>query len=95
MINEFVTENGTVLYWEVNYDKGGTNAYSGKTIERGFYLSVKRDRNRFRAFEDLTQEYGAVRRFVHPVGRYSDKQHGIAMEVAYSLLPEIANRYNL
>ena len=49
-MNEFTTENGTKLFWEIRYDLGGYNYFSDRETPRGYYLSIKRNKNEFMAF---------------------------------------------
>ena len=95
-MNEFTTENGTKLFWEIRYDIGGYNHFNGRNIARGYYLSIKRNRNEFMAFSGLENPTGAVRMLVVEVGRKSAKQEQKANElITDEYLQSIANRYGL
>lgn len=93
--NKHVTEKGTILYWEVVYDKGGMNFFTSHVVERGFYLIVKRSKHEISMFSDLSSKSGAISFFLHSVGRYSEKQRNIAMDMALPVLNEIIEHYNL
>lgn len=96
MFNEFTTEKGTKLYWEVTYSKGGYNHFTSNFEKRGYSLSVRRKKNVFTAFSGLSDESGAVSLFLHEVGRKSTKQLDIALDmVTEELLNDIATRYGI
>lgn len=95
-MNEFTTENGTKLFWEIRYDLGGYNYFSDRETPRGYYLSIKRNKNEFMAFSGLENPTGAVRMLVVEVGRKSAKQEQKANElITDEYLQSIANRYGL
>lgn len=95
-MNEFTTEKGTKLFWEINYDLGGMNYFTGKLEPRGYELSIKRSRNTTRAFSGLNEESGAVRMFLHEVTRKSKKGLKTATEKADDkLIQSIADRYGI
>lgn len=95
-MNEFTTENGTKLFWEIRYDIGGYNHFNGRNIARGYYLSINRKKNTFMAFSGLENESGAVRMLIVEVGRKSVKQAEKANElITDEYLQSIANRYGL
>ena len=95
-MNEFTTENGTKLFWESRYDLGGYNYFSDRETPRGYYLSIKRNKNEFMAFSGLENPTGAVRMLVVEVGRKSAKQEQKANElITDEYLQSIANRYGL
>ena len=95
-MNEFTTENGTKLFWEIRYDLGGYNYFSDRETPRGYYLSIKRNKNEFMAFSGLENPTGAVRMLVVGVGRKSAKQEQKANElITDEYLQSIANRYGL
>ena len=84
------------MFWESRYDLGGYNYFSDRETPRGYYLSIKRNKNEFMAFSGLENPTGAVRMLVVEVGRKSAKQEQKANElITDEYLQSIANRYGL
>lgn len=94
-MEEYVTDNGLTLFWKVNYDKGGTNYFTAKSEPRGFTLIIQRNRNSFKVPSTINDPNGAVRVFLHEVGRYSKKQEAIAKELALVKVSEVVRRFGL
>ena len=93
---EFTTEKGTTLYYDVTYELGGYNHFTGGTTPRAYMLSIKRQRNVFSAFSGLDSSSGAVRMVLLEVGRRSKKQEANAYSmVTDELLQDIANKYGI
>ena len=96
MMNKYTTEKGTDLFWEVTYDLGGYNMFTGEERPRGYSLSVRRNRSEFGAFSDLTSSTGAVSDFLLEVGRKSVKREVEAMEmVTHKHLQSIADMFGI
>lgn len=91
----YTTENGTNLYYRIDYDLGGYNHFTGQNKARGYYLEVRRNAREFGAFEDLTQPTGAARMLLIEVTRKSKKQETNAASMALEKVEEIAQYYNL
>ena len=94
-MNEFKTDNGTILYYRVSYDLGGYNYFTGKVKERGYYLSIQRQRNEFSAFTDLSDNAGAANMLLKTVSRKSKKAQATAESLALVELQKVANIYGL
>ena len=93
---EFTTEKGTTLYYDVTYELGGYNHFTGGDIPRAYMLSIKRQKNEFGAFSGLDASDGAVRMVLLEVGRRSKKQEAKAHDmVTDELLQDIANKYGI
>lgn len=93
---EFTTEKGTKLYYEVSYEIGGYNHFTGGTIPRAYMLMVQRERNSFMAFSGLDSPSGAIRTVLLEVGRRSKKQEANAYNmVTEEFLQGIANQYGV
>ena len=95
-MNEFITEKGTKLFYEVDYSLGGYNYFTGEDIPRGYSLSVNRSKHEMSAFTGLESPTGAISLFLHEVTRQSKK--GLATAEAMATpekLQEIANRYGI
>ena len=93
---EFTTEKGTKLYYEVSYEIGGYNHFTGGTIPRAYMLMVQRARNSFSAFSGLDKPSGAIRTVLLEVGRRSKKQETNANNmVTEEFLQDIANQYDI
>ena len=73
----------THLQVSVFYDKGGVSYFNGQTSPRGFYLSVT-PVTRGNGMISYTMFTG-LKRLIHEVNRYSDKQfrHALAVSEAY------------
>lgn len=77
--------NNTHIEVSVYYDKGGINFYNGNNDRRGFYLSVtpvKKDAG----FVSILLGSG-LKKLILTTGRYSEKQHDIAIEKSKELEP--------
>ena len=94
-MNEFKTANGTILYYHVSYDLGGYNYFTSQAIERGYYLSIQRQRNEFTAFTDLSDKAGAARMLLKTVSRKSKKAQATAEGLALDELQKVSNIYGL
>ena len=94
-MNEFKTANGNILYYRVSYDLGGYNYFTGQAIERGYYLSIQRQRNEFEAFADLSDKAGAARMLLKTVSRKSKKAQATAEGLALDELQKVSNIYGL
>lgn len=93
---EFTTEKGTTLYYDVSYELGGYNHFTGGTTPRAYMLMVQRQRNQFSAFSGLDKPGGAVRMVLLEVGRRSKKQEAKAYSMVTSeLLQDITNKYGI
>ena len=90
-MKEFTTENGTTLYYEVNYQLGGFNYFTGKNDPRCYTLNINKNPQEFAAFSDLNDESGAVRVDLFEVGRQSKKQLAKAQDMALGKLKEFLN----
>lgn len=79
---------------QVYYNKGGANHFSGRTEERGYYLSVspvKRETQGNIVIESYTA-YSGVKMLILPVKRQSDKAYQQAVELAKEKEPELRQR---
>ena len=94
-MNEFKTANGNILYYRVSYDLGGYNYFTSQAIERGYYLSIQRQRNEFTAFADLSDKAGAARMLLKTVSRKSKKAQAEADTMALDELAKVADIYGL
>lgn len=94
-MKEFKTADGTILYYRVSYDLGGYNYFTSQAIERGYYLSIQRQRNEFQAFTDLSDKAGAARMLLKTVSRKSKKAQSEADTMALDKLQKVANIYGL
>lgn len=93
---EFTTKKGTKLYYDISYEIGGYNHFTGGTIPRAYMLMVQRKRNSFTAFSGLDSDSGAVRMALIEVGRKSKKQETNAYNmVTEEFLQDIANKYSI
>ena len=93
---EFTTKKGTKLYYDVTYEIGGYNHFTGGTIPRAYMLMVQRKRNLFSAFSGLDNPSGAIRTVLLEVGRKSKKQETNAYNmVTEEFLQDIANKYSI
>lgn len=93
---EFTTQKGTKLYYDISYEIGGYNHFTGGTIPRAYMLVVQRKRNTFTAFSGLDSDSGAVRMALIEVGRKSKKQETNAYNmVTEEFLQDIANKYGV
>lgn len=90
-MKEFTTKNGTTLYYEVSYDLGGFNYFTGKNDPRCYRLNIQRNPQEFAAFTDLNDESGAVRVVLFEVGRKSKKQLANAEGMALDTLKKVIN----
>ena len=79
--------DATHLQVSVFYDKGGMNYLSGQTSPRGFYLSVTpvTKENRMVSFTMFT----GMKRLLHQVNRYTDKQFNHALEISQTYEDEL------
>ena len=92
-MKEFTTENGTTLYYDVTYDLGGFNYFTGKSDPRCYSLNINRNPQEFAAFSDLNDESGAIRVELFEVGRQSKKQLAKAESMALDKLKECLNNH--
>jgi len=92
-MKEFTTENGTTLYYEVNYQLGGFNYFTSKNDPRCYTLNINRNPQEFAAFSGLNSECGAVRVVLFEVGRKSKKQLAKAQDMALDKLKECLNEH--
>ena len=93
---EFTTEKGTTLYYDVSYELGGYNHFTGDITPRAYMLDIKRQKNQFSAFSGLDKPGGAIRMVLNEVKRKSKKQEAIAYNmVTDELLQDIANKYGI
>ena len=93
---EFTTEKGTTLYYDVSYELGGYNYFTGGIIPRAYMLNLKRQKNQFSAFSGLDKPGGAVRMVLNEVKRKSKKEEANAYSmVTVELLQDIANKYGI
>ena len=79
---------------QVYYNKGGANHFSGRTEERGYYLSVspvKREERDNIVIESFTA-YSGVKMLILPVKRQSDKAYQQAVELAKEKEPALRQR---
>lgn len=94
-MNEFKTANGNILYYRVSYDLGGYNYFTNQVKERGYYLSIQRQRNEFKAFTDLSDKAGAANMLLKTVSRKSKKAQATAESLALDELAKVADIYGL
>lgn len=93
-MKEFTTANGTKLFYEVDYQKGGLNYFTNEFEDRGYILSIERNPQEQSAFSDLNDTCGAIRYFMFEVGRQSKKQAQRANDLALKTLKEtLAKHY--
>ena len=92
-MKEFTTENGTTLYYEVAYQLGGFNYFTGKNDPRCYTLNINRNPQEFAAFTDLNDDRGAVRVVLFEVGRKSKKQLAKAESMALDKLKEVLSEH--
>lgn len=89
------TEAGNKIYNKVYYTLGGYNHFTSKSTPRGYYLSMQRSKNKFKAFKGLEDEAGAIRVLIKEVKRRSNKAADEAIEAADSKVMDIIKEYNL
>ena len=79
--------DATHLEISVYYDKGGTSYFTGQSSPRGFYLSVKpvTKGNGMIRFTMFT----GIKKLLHEVNRYSDKQFRHALELSKNYEDEL------
>ena len=94
-MNEFTTENGTVLYYKVAYELGGYNYFDNSYRERGYYVSIQRQAHEFKAFADLSDESGAVTVLLKEVTRKSKKAESESETLALEELKKVSDIYGL
>ena len=95
-MEEFITQKGTTLFYEVDYELGGYNYFTGEQEPRAYNLYIKRNKNITSAFQGLDNPSGAIRFVLNEVGRKSKKQETIAKSmVTKEFLQDIANKYNI
>ena len=95
-MEQFITQKGTTLFYEVGYDLGGYNHFNGKQEPRAYILHIRRIKNQTSAFQGLDNPSGAIRFVLNEVGRKSKKQETIAKSmVTKEFLQDIANKYNI
>ena len=94
-MNEFITDKGTKIYWEVNYELGGYNQFTSEVNARGYYLSMQRKKREFMMFQDLSKPSGASKILLLEVKRRSKKQLEKANGMAGEKLLEVANYFGL
>lgn len=95
-MEQFITQKGTKLFYEVGYDLGGYNHFTGRYEPRAYNLHIKRMKNQTSAFQGLDNPSGAIRFVLNEVGRKSKKQETIAKSmVTKEFLQDIANKYNI
>ena len=93
---EFTTEKGTTLYYDISYDLGGYNYFTGDADPRAYLLMIQRDKHTFSAFSGLDSPSGAIRMVLLEVKRKSKKQEANAYNmVTDELLQDIANKYGI
>lgn len=93
---EYTTEKGTTLYYDVTYELGGYNHFTGGDTPRAYMLVINRQKNQFSAFSGLDKPGGAIRMVLNEVGRRSKKQEAKAYDmVTDELLQDIANKYGI
>ena len=93
-MEEFITQKGTKLFYEVGYDLGGYNHFNGKQEPRAYILHIRRMKNQTSAFKGLDNPSGAIRFVLNEVGRRSKKQETIAKGmVTKEFLQDIADKY--
>lgn len=92
-MKEFTTENGTTLYYEVDYQLGGFNYFNGKNEPRCYSLNIQRNPQEFAAFTDLNDDCGAVRVVLFEVGRQSKKQRSKAESMALDTLKKVISEH--
>ena len=93
-MEEFITQKGTKLFYEVGYDLGGYNHFNGKQEPRAYILHIRRMKNQTSAFQGLDNPSGAIRFVLNEVGRKSKKQETIAKAmVTKEFLQNIADNY--
>ena len=90
-MKEFTTENGTTLYYEVAYQLGGFNYFTGKNDPRCYILNIQRNPQEFEAFSDLNDDLGAVSLVLFEVGRQSKKQLAKAESMALDSLKKFVS----
>ena len=95
-MEQFITQKGTTLFYEVGYDLGGYNHFNGKQEPRAYNLHIRRMKNITSAFQGLDNPSGAIRFVLNEVGRRSKKEETIAKGmVTKEFLQDIANKYNI
>lgn len=95
-MEQFITQKGTTLFYEVDYELGGYNYFTGEKEPRAYNLYIKRNKNITSAFQGLDNPSGAIRFVLNEVGRKSKKQEAIAKSmVTKEFLQDIANKYNI
>lgn len=93
-MEEFITQKGTKLFYEVGYELGGHNYFTGEHEPRAYILYIKRMKNQTSAFKGLDNPSGAIRLVLNEVGRKSKKQETIAKSmVTKEFLQNIASKY--
>lgn len=92
-MKEFTTENGTTLFYKVDYQLGGYNYFTGTSEPRCYSLSIKRNPQEVAAFSDLNDDLGAVRLILFEVGRQSKKQRSKAENMALDKLKEFLSKH--
>ena len=92
-MKEFTTENGTKLYYEVDYQLGGYNYFTDKNDPRCYIVNIQRNPQKFAAFTDLNDDYGAISLVLFEVGRQSKKQLAKAENMALDKLKDFVSAF--
>lgn len=86
-------KDGTELKINVYYNKGGQNYFTGRTEQRGYYLSVSPVK-RERIGNMITEQYTAfsgTKMLLKAVARQSVKAYDEAVALSEAKLPELIN----
>ena len=86
----WTTAKGIKLWWKMTYTKG-----NGRSIPRCYLLAVQRNVQIVEAGTDLTQPAGRALWALDKVGRRSQQQQRIAIDLAKDKLPQIVDQYDL
>jgi len=76
----------------VYYNKGGMNYFSGRTEERGYYLSVSPVERDERGIIECYTAFSGVKTLILPVKRQSDKAYQQSVELAKEKEPALRQR---
>lgn len=92
---EYTTQKGTKLFYYVDYTKGGYNDFTDQQVKRGYYINVQRDVRKIRAFNDISEPFGACRMLLVEAGRRGKNKEAQANNKAPEALKNIVERFNI
>lgn len=93
-MKEYTTEKGNTIFYEVMYELGGYNYFTGSQTERGYYVIMQRKYNMFSVFSGLDKPDGAGKALVLAVKRQSEKARAEAESKAEGVVAEVVAMLN-